>query len=191
MIREGLKMDEMEIIPVVLTIAGSDSGGGAGIEADIKTLSSLYVHGACAITSVTSQNTTGVQSAYELPPTVVSDQVDAVCTDMDVRWAKTGMLSSADIVRVVADRVKKYGLKVVVDPVMTAEAGGDLLEQDAVSILKDELLPISYAVTPNISEAETLSGMSITTREDAMEAAKAIASLGVKAVIITGGHSDG
>ncbi|MDR6222563.1 bifunctional hydroxymethylpyrimidine kinase/phosphomethylpyrimidine kinase [Methanococcoides alaskense] len=191
MIREGLKMDEMGIIPVVLTIAGSDSGGGAGIEADIKTLSSLYVHGACAITSVTSQNTTGVQSAYGVPPTVVSDQMDAVCTDMDVRWAKTGMLSSADIVRAVADRVKMYGLKIVVDPVMAAEAGGVLLEQDAVSILKDELLPISYAVTPNIIEAEILSGMSITTREDAMEAAKAIASLGLKAVIITGGHSDG
>lgn len=191
MIREGLNMDEMGIIPVVLTIAGSDSGGGAGIEADIKTLASLYVHGTCAITSVTSQNTTGVQSAYELPPAVVSDQVDAVCTDMDVRWAKTGMLSSADIVRAVADRVKKYDLKVVVDPVMAAEVGGDLLEQDAVSVLKDELLPMSYAVTPNISEAEVLSGMSITTREDAMEAAKAIASLGVNAVIITGGHSDG
>lgn len=190
MIIEGRNMDEMDITPVVLTIAGSDSGGGAGIEADIKTFGSLYVHGTCAITSVTSQNTTGVKSAYDLPPSVVSDQIEAVCADMDIRWAKSGMLSSADIVRAVAKSVKEYGLHIIVDPVMAAEAGGDLLKEDAVSVLKEELLPLSYATTPNISEAQVLSGITINSREDAKEAAKAIAALGVKNVVITGGHSD-
>lgn len=176
--------------PVVLTIAGSDSGGGAGIEADIKTIASHNLHGAVSITSVTSQNTTGVLSAFDMPTEVIASQIDAVCIDMDVKWAKSGMLSSSNIITTVTAMVKKYGLKLVVDPVMAAEAGGDLLKKEAISALKKELLPVSQVVTPNISEATALSGVKIETIEDAKEAAISIADTGVKNVIITGGHLD-
>ncbi len=176
--------------PVVLTIAGSDSGGGAGIEADIKTFASLGVHGACAITSVTSQNTTGVLDAYELPAEVVTSQINAVCKDMDINWTKTGMLSSAGIIRCVAQNIRDHSFSVVVDPVMAAEAGGDLMEKSALEILKEELLPVSFAVTPNIAEAEALSGLEISTKEEAKEAAIRISKLGVKNIIVTGGHLD-
>ncbi|MCQ6963052.1 bifunctional hydroxymethylpyrimidine kinase/phosphomethylpyrimidine kinase [Methanolobus chelungpuianus] len=175
---------------VVMTIAGSDSGGGAGIEADIKTIAALGLHGTCAITSVTSQNTTGVLSAFDLPTEVVASQADAVCTDMEVRWAKSGMLASSDIISTVASLVRKYSIRLVVDPVMAAEAGGSLLRKDAVRTLKEELLPISQVVTPNISEATALSGMPIASVEDAKQAARIIAGTGVKAVIVTGGHLD-
>ncbi|WP_342765071.1 bifunctional hydroxymethylpyrimidine kinase/phosphomethylpyrimidine kinase [Methanolobus sp.] len=175
---------------VVMTIAGSDSGGGAGIEADIKTIAAMGLHGTCAITSVTSQNTTGVLSVFDLPPEVVASQVDAVCTDMTIEWAKSGMLSSSGIVSIVAGMVRKYGLRLIVDPVMAAEAGGDLLQKDAIRALKEELLPISHVVTPNINEAMALSGMTITTVEEAKQAARVIARTGVKVVIITGGHLD-
>lgn len=176
--------------PVVMTIAGSDSGGGAGIEADIKTFATLGVHGTCAITSVTAQNTVGVLSIYDLPPHVVSEQINAVCSDMDVKWAKTGMLSSAEIVAVVSKEAKYHGLSLVVDPVMAAEAGGDLLRKDAVRVLKEELLPVSKVVTPNIYEARTLSGIDIKDVNDAKTAAKKIAESGVGIVIVTGGHLD-
>lgn len=177
-------------IPVVMTIAGSDSGGGAGIEADIKTFAALGVHGTCAITSVTAQNTRGVLSIYDLPPHVISAQINAVCSDMDVKWAKTGMLSSAEIVAVVSKEAKYHGLSLVVDPVMAAEAGGDLLRKDAVRVLKEELLPVSKVVTPNIYEARTLSGIDIKNVNDAKTAAKKIAESGVETVIVTGGHLD-
>jgi hydroxymethylpyrimidine/phosphomethylpyrimidine kinase len=180
----------MSKVSVILTIAGSDSGGGAGVEADIKTISSMGLHPACAITSVTSQNTTGVLSAYDLPCEVISSQADAVCDDMDIKWAKSGMLSSSAIISTVAEIVKKHGLKLVVDPVMSAEAGGDLLRKDAVSTLKDELLPLSEVVTPNINEAIILSGMQIRSVDDAKEAAKIISFTGVRNVIVTGGHLD-
>lgn len=176
--------------PVVLTIAGSDSGGGAGIAADLKTFSTLGVHGTCAITAVTSQNTMGVQSTFDLPADVVSDQIDAVCSDMEVTCAKTGMLASPDIVMKVAECVKKYGLRLVIDPVMAAEAGGDLLTKDAFLIMKEELLPLCEVITPNIHEASALSGISIRNLDDARDAAKVIASAGARHVIITGGHLD-
>ena len=180
----------MSGIPVVMTIAGSDSGGGAGIEADIKTFAALGVHGSCAITSVTAQNTTGVLSAYDLPPHVISAQINAVCSDMDVRWAKTGMLSSVEIVGLVAKEARSHRLSLVVDPVMAAEAGGDLLRKDAVKALKEELLPFSKVVTPNVHEACTLSGIDIKDVEDAKKAAKKITEFGVEVVIVTGGHLD-
>ncbi|WP_406656934.1 bifunctional hydroxymethylpyrimidine kinase/phosphomethylpyrimidine kinase [Methanolobus sp. ZRKC2] len=173
---------------VVMTIAGSDSGGGAGIGADIKTISSLGLHGTCAITSVTSQNTQGVLSAFDLPVEVIKNQIDAVCTDMNIEWAKSGMLSSPDITATVSEMISKYKIKLVVDPVMAAEAGGDLLKKDAISTLKEKLLPRSYVVTPNINEAVALSGMEITNIEEAKKAAKVIAETGVRAVIVTGGH---
>ncbi|MBN2110145.1 MAG: bifunctional hydroxymethylpyrimidine kinase/phosphomethylpyrimidine kinase [Methanosarcinaceae archaeon] len=175
---------------VVMTIAGSDSGGGAGVEADIKTISALGMHCACAITSVTSQNTQGVINAFDLPEEVIRDQIDAVCTDMHIEWAKSGMLSSPEITSTVAEMISKYDIKLVVDPVMAAEAGGDLLKKEAISTLKEKLLPESYVVTPNINEAAVLSGMKIKNVEDAGKAARAICETGVKAVIVTGGHLD-
>ncbi|MBN1133379.1 MAG: bifunctional hydroxymethylpyrimidine kinase/phosphomethylpyrimidine kinase [Methanosarcinaceae archaeon] len=180
----------MNKTPVVLTIAGSDSGGGAGVEADVKTFAALGVHGTCAITSVTSQNTTGVLSSYDIPPDVVADQIDAVCIDMDIEYAKTGMLASPDIVLAVAECIKKYNLLPVVDPVMAAEAGGELLTKDALSFISDELLPLSKVVTPNIYETSALSGISIKNNNDARNAATIIGETGVRTVIITGGHFD-
>src|SRR5512145_3050086 len=115
--------------PIVMTIAGSDSGGGAGIAADLKTFAALGVHGTFAITSVTSQNTTGVMSTFDLPPEVVSSQIDTVCKDMEIKWAKTGMLASSEIIKTVAKQTKKHNLSLVIDPVMAAEAGGDLLRK--------------------------------------------------------------
>lgn len=174
--------------PVVMTIAGSDSGGGAGIEADIKTFAAFGVHGTCAITSVTAQNTKGVLSIYDLPPYVISEQINAICSDMDVIWAKTGMLSSAEIIAAVSKEAKLHHLSLVVDPVMSAEAGGDLLHKDALTALKEDLLSFSKVTTPNIYEASTLSGIKIKNINDAKNAAKKIADFGVEVVIVTGGH---
>lgn len=176
--------------PIVMTIAGSDSGGGAGIAADLKTFAAFGVHGTCAITSVTAQNTTGVLSTFDLAPEAVASQVEAVCTDMDIKWAKTGMLASSEIVREVAKQVKKHNLSLVLDPVMAAEAGGDLLRKEALSVLIEELLPICKVTTPNASEAGALAGVPVKTHEDAKLAARKIADLGVESVIVTGGHID-
>jgi len=176
--------------PIVMTIAGSDSGGGAGIAADLKTFAALGVHGTFAITSVTAQNTTGVIETFDLPPSAVASQIDAVCADMDVKWAKTGMLASSDIVREVAKQVRKHELSLVLDPVMAAEAGGSLLRKEALSVLIEELLPISKVTTPNASEAGAIAGMPVKTPDDARIAARKIADLGVEAVIVTGGHID-
>ncbi|HJH29158.1 MAG TPA: bifunctional hydroxymethylpyrimidine kinase/phosphomethylpyrimidine kinase [Methanosarcinaceae archaeon] len=176
--------------PAVLTIAGTDSSGGAGVSADLKTFASIGAHGTCAITSVTSQNTTGVISAFDMPPPIIMDQIDAVCTDMNVQYAKTGMLASAEIVSAVSRYVKKYNLVLVVDPVMAAEAGGELLTTDAMSVIRDELLPLCMVVTPNTNEASALSGIVIQDRNDAKHAAKIIADMGAVNVIITGGHLD-
>lgn len=173
-----------------MTIAGSDSGGGAGIEADLKTFSALGVHGTCVIASVTSQNTKGVQSVFDIPVEHIGTQIDSVCTDMEIIFAKSGMLSSPEIVQFVAQKIKEYNLNLIVDPVMAAEAGGELLRKEAVEMMAEVLLPVSYAVTPNIFEAEILSGMKIKTAEDAKAAAVKIAETGVKYVIVTGGHLD-
>jgi len=176
--------------PIVLTIAGSDSGGGAGIAADLKTFAALGVHGTCAITSVTAQNTTGVLKTFDLTPETVASQIEAVCTDMEVRWAKSGMLASSEIVREVAKEVRKHELSLVLDPVIAAEAGGNLLRKEALSVLAEELLPFCKVTTPNASEAGALAGMTVKTPEDAKVAARKIADLGVEAVIVTGGHLD-
>ncbi|MDD3247103.1 MAG: bifunctional hydroxymethylpyrimidine kinase/phosphomethylpyrimidine kinase [Methanosarcina sp.] len=176
--------------PIVMTIAGSDSGGGAGIAADLKTFAAFGVHGTCAITSVTAQNTTGVLKTFDLAPEAVASQIEAVCTDMNIKWAKSGMLASSEIVKEVAKQVKKYGLSLVIDPVMAAEAGGDLLRKEAFSVLIEELLPLCKVTTPNASEAGALAGIPVKTHEDAKLAARKIADLGVEAVIVTGGHLD-
>lgn len=176
--------------PIVMTIAGSDSGGGAGIAADLKTFAALGVHGTCAITSVTAQNTTGVLNSFDLTPEAVASQIEAVCADMDIRWAKTGMLSSSEIVKEVAKEVRKHGLFLVVDPVMAAEAGGNLMRKEALTVLIEELLPFCKVTTPNAFEAGKLASMEVKTPEDAKVAARKIADLGVEAVIVTGGHLD-
>ncbi|MCX8181979.1 MAG: bifunctional hydroxymethylpyrimidine kinase/phosphomethylpyrimidine kinase [Candidatus Methanomethyliaceae archaeon] len=178
-------------IPTVLTIAGSDSGGGAGIEADLKTFASIGVHGLVALTAVTAQNTTGVIGVHELPPEMVHLQIEAVVKDIGVDFAKTGMLSSSTIIREVAKSIKKFGLKVVVDPVMVAKSGAPLLRSDAVLSLKEELIPLAEVVTPNLDEAEVLTGMKIETVEDSVKAGKYLIGLGPKAVVVKGGHLKG
>ncbi|MCQ1536233.1 bifunctional hydroxymethylpyrimidine kinase/phosphomethylpyrimidine kinase [Methanosarcina sp. KYL-1] len=176
--------------PIVMTIAGSDSGGGAGIAADLKTFAAFGVHGTCAITSVTAQNTTGVLETFDLAAGAVGSQIEAVCSDMDVKWVKTGMLASSEIVSEVAARVKKHKLSPVIDPVMAAEAGGDLLRKEALTVLIEELLPLCRVITPNASEAGALAGIPVKTPDDAKLAARKIADLGAEAVVVTGGHLD-
>lgn len=174
-----------------LTMAGVDSGGGAGIAADLKTFAALGVHGTCIITSVTAQNTRGVLNAFDLPPEFIEEQFDAVISDIRIHCAKTGMLSSPDIVRRAAALIRKYNIPLVVDPVMAAEAGGTLLKDEAVQVLKEELLPLAAVTTPNVHEAEVLSGMHIRNLKDAESAAIRIHDLGPHAVIVTGGHLKG
>ena len=175
---------------IVLTIAGSDSGGGAGIAADLKTFAALGVHGTCAITSVTAQNTIGVLETFDLPAAAVISQIEAVCMDMDIKWIKTGMLASSEIIREVAKEVKKQDFSLVLDPVIAAEAGGNLLREESLPVLIEELLPLCKVVTPNALEAGALAGISVKSPEDAKIAAKKIADLCVEAVIVTGGHLD-
>lgn len=174
-----------------MTIAGSDSGGGAGIEADLKTFQALGVHGTCAITAITSQNTLGVQGVYDIPVAVIESQIDSILSDFDVRYAKTGMLSRVETVECVAGKIKEYGLKVIVDPVMAAEAGGRLLNPDAVEALRRLLLPLAEVTTPNVYEASVLSGIEVKDQASAREACKVIRSFGVKNVVLTGGHLGG
>ncbi len=179
-------------IPVALTIAGSDSGGGAGIEADLKTFAALGVHGVVAITSVTAQNTYAVTAVHDLPPEMVVKQIEAVAEDMSVDAAKTGMLSNAGIIEAVARTVRRYGFPLVVDPVMIAKSGAPLLRPDAVDALVKHVIPLATVVTPNRMEAEKLTGMSIRSLEDAKKAAKKIVEeLGAKAAIVKGGHLEG
>ncbi len=177
--------------PVALTIAGSDSGGGAGIQADLKTFAALGVHGVVAITAVTAQNTLGVNAVSEIPPEVVRRQIDAVVDDFGVRYAKTGMLFSSPIVSAVSKAASAHKLHLVVDPVMLAKSGAPLLKSDALKTLKEQLLPLADVVTPNIDEAEALSGMVIRDIKDAAVAGNAILRLGPRAVVIKGGHLKG
>ncbi len=176
-------------IPCALTIAGSDSGGGAGIEADLKTFAALGVHGLVAITSVTAQNTLEVRAAYDLPPEAVIKQVEAVADDLGVDAAKTGMLSNAGIIEAVAKVVRKYRFPLVVDPVMIAKSGAPLLKPEAINTLITELIPLAKVVTPNRFEAEKLVGLKIKSIEDAKLAAKKIVEkLGAEAAVVKGGH---
>lgn len=175
---------------VTLTIGGSDSGGGAGIQADIKTFSVLGVHGTSAITAVTAQNTLGVQRVFGMEPEVVTAQLRSITDDFHVAFAKTGMLYSAEIVLAIAKHVGKTGIPLVVDPVIEAEAGGRLLRPDAVEALVKNLLPLARVVTPNIFEARAIAGVEVKDVDSAEIAARRIADLGARAVIIKGGHLD-
>ncbi len=176
----------------VLTIAGSDSGGGAGVQADLKTFTALGAYGMSAITSVTAQNTEGVFGIYDLPPEAVFRQIEAVVKDIGVDSAKTGMLSRAEIVMAVAEAVEKLKIpNLVVDPVFVAKSGDRLLREEAVSVLVDRLLPLAKVVTPNIPEAEVLCGGEIKSLRDVENCARALKDLGVEAVVIKGGHLEG
>ncbi|MDQ0199630.1 bifunctional hydroxymethylpyrimidine kinase/phosphomethylpyrimidine kinase [Neobacillus ginsengisoli] len=178
-------------IKKALTIAGSDSGGGAGIQADLKTFQELGIFGMSALTAITAQNTLGVQAVYPMGPEAVIKQMESIGEDIGADALKTGMLFNAEIIQVVSEKIKDYNWKkVVVDPVMIAKGGASLLQQEAISALKQYLLPISMVVTPNIPEAEVLTGLSITTMDDKQEAAKRLLDLGVQNVVIKGGHDE-
>jgi len=175
-----------------LTIAGSDSGGGAGIQADLKTFTAFRVFGMSVLTSVTAQNTVGVLGIHDLDPDFVYLQMKAVLEDIGIDAAKTGMLSNAGIIEAVARGVRDFGIDVlVVDPVMVAKSGDPLLAPEAVDALKEEILHLALVLTPNIPEAEKLSGIEIRSIGDMEEAARAISSLGPRAVLVKGGHLRG
>ncbi|MCH7838077.1 MAG: bifunctional hydroxymethylpyrimidine kinase/phosphomethylpyrimidine kinase [Chloroflexi bacterium] len=179
-------------VPVVLTIAGSDSGGGAGIQADLKTFAALGVYGATALTAVTAQNTQRVSQVFELSPELVAAQIDAVVSDIDVEVTKTGMLASAEIVELVAAKVQEHGLRpLVVDPVMVAKSGDRLLREDALQTMRDRLLPLATVLTPNLPEAEALLGRDLDSWDDVREAAREIVAMGAQTVVIKGGHREG
>ncbi|MCP9447523.1 MAG: bifunctional hydroxymethylpyrimidine kinase/phosphomethylpyrimidine kinase [Nitrospira sp.] len=173
----------------VLTIAGSDSGGGAGIQADIKALSANGVFAMSVITAVTAQNTEEVTDVFELPPAVVAAQIDAVFDDFDVAAVKTGMIGSAATVEVIASMLKpQHVVNLVVDPVMVSQSGHPLLKPDAIDALRMHLFPLALVVTPNVQEAQQLSGIEIASLADARRAAKIIAGFGCRYVLIKGGH---
>ena len=174
-----------------LTIAGSDSSGGAGIQADLKTFAALGAYGMSAITAITVQNTMGVQEAFDLPINIISGQIDAVVEDIGVDAAKTGMLATSEIITAVADRVQHWQLRLVVDPVMVAKGGSVLLRPDAVTTLRQRLLPLAEVVTPNLPEAEVLLDRKIETVESMRDAARALYDLGARQVVIKGGHLTG
>jgi hydroxymethylpyrimidine/phosphomethylpyrimidine kinase len=179
-------------VPVVLTIAGSDSSGGAGIQADLKTMAFHKVHGTSALTCVTAQNTLGVTRVDALPPAAVAAQIEAVVSDLGVQATKTGMLLNATIIATVAAQVRALGLtNLVVDPVMVSRAGMQLIDDDAVAILRDQLIPLATLLTPNRYEAQMLSGIDINTLEDMQQAAQKIYQFGAGAVLIKGGGMTG
>ena len=178
-------------LPVALTIAGSDSGGGAGIQADLKTFAVLGVHGTSAITAITAQNTLGVTAIMELPASLVGSQIEAIMDDIGAQAAKTGMLANAAIIEMVAAAIAHYDLRnLVVDPVMVAKGGARLLHDDAADVLRTRLLPLAAVVTPNLPEAEVLLGRPIRTLDDRRQAARDLVALGARAAVVKGGHTD-
>ena len=179
-------------VPKAMTIAGSDSGGGAGIQADLKTFAALGVYGTVTLTAITAQNTIGVTGVHEIPTDMIVAQMDAVMGDIGADAVKTGMLSSQEIVEVVAAQVAKHGIRsLVVDPVMVAKSGDALLRDDAVNAVCTKLVPLAAVVTPNIPEAEALTGTTIESDDDVREAARRIVSMGARTVVVKGGHREG
>ncbi len=175
-----------------LTIAGSDSGGGAGIQADLKTFAALGVYGTSAVTAVTAQNTVGVRAVEEVSPALVAAQIDAVLEDIGADVVKAGMLASAAVIAAAAERLRAHGItRLVVDPVMVSKSGDRLLREDAMRTLRTVLLPLALVVTPNLPEAGTLAGMPIGNRATLEDAARRIAALGPRYVLIKGGHAPG
>ncbi|TET52513.1 MAG: bifunctional hydroxymethylpyrimidine kinase/phosphomethylpyrimidine kinase [Desulfobacteraceae bacterium] len=176
----------------ILTIAGSDSGGGAGIQTDLKTITVLGGYGMSVITALTAQNTVGVQAVFELPLEFIERQIDSVIEDIGVDAVKTGMLSNSAIVSLVASKIKQYRLKrVIVDPVMVAKSGDPLLKEEAQKALREDLIPLAFVVTPNLPEASVLAGFKVKNLDTMKEAAQKIYDLGAKNVLIKGGHLEG
>ena len=179
----------VEGLPRALTIAGSDSGGGAGIQADLKVFFALGCHGMSALTALTAQNTVGVTGVHDVPPAFVTAQIDAVASDIGVDAAKTGMLSSAPIVEATANAVRKHSLDpLVVDPVFVSKHRDRLLAEDAIDALKEQLLPLSTIVTPNLFEVEGLLGEPVRILDEMRDAARALKELGPRSVLVKGGH---
>lgn len=178
--------------PTALTIAGSDSCGGAGIQADLKTFSALGVYGASVITSVTAQNTTGVRAIQAIDPEIVESQIQSVFEDLKIDAVKTGMLHNSDTVRIVADSIRRYKPEwLVVDPVMISTSGSKLLEDEAIERIVEELFPVASLITPNTDEAKFLSGVSISSVSDMYKAGEKLLDKGCKAVLMKGGHLTG
>ncbi|MCL0100012.1 bifunctional hydroxymethylpyrimidine kinase/phosphomethylpyrimidine kinase [Dehalococcoidia bacterium] len=179
-------------MPRVMTIAGSDSGAGAGIQADLKTFAALGVYGTSVLTAITAQNTQRVTAVLELPVDLIQAQIDSVLSDIGTDVVKTGMLSSAAIIKVVADKLKEYEIKeLVVDPVMVAKGGDRLLQEEATETLRSTLIPLAKVVTPNRYEAEVIVGHEVKDLDDARDAAKEIVDMGANVVVVKGGHIDG
>ena len=175
-----------------LTIAGSDSGGGAGIQADLKTFSAFGVYGASVLTAVTAQNTQAVSAVSPIAPGIIRAQMDAVFDDLSIGAIKIGMLGGPDAILAVADGLKRAGLPVVLDPVMVAKSGDSLLADDAVAVLRDRMLPLADVLTPNLPEAARLLGIAEAADDDAMlEQGRALLALGPRAVLVKGGHAIG
>lgn len=179
-------------IATALTIAGSDSGGGAGVQADLKTFLACRVHGMSAITAVTVQNSLGVSAFYELPAHAVAEQIESVVTDIGVGAAKTGMLASAGIIAAVAETVQRLAISpFVVDPVAASQHGDPLLRPDALNALRDLILPLATLATPNLGEVRLLTGRDVRSRADLADAARALLALGPQWALIKGGHLEG
>jgi hydroxymethylpyrimidine/phosphomethylpyrimidine kinase len=178
---------------IAVTIAGSDSGGGAGIQADLKTFSALGVYGASVLTALTAQNTRGVQAIHDVPPAFIGQQIDSVFSDLDVRAVKIGMLSQPAVIEAVAAGLERHGAeRVVLDPVMVAASGDPLLAPEAVETLRQVLIPRALLVTPNLPESAAILGESVAETEEAMRGqAERIMRLGPKAVLVKGGHASG
>jgi hydroxymethylpyrimidine/phosphomethylpyrimidine kinase len=188
----GIPSPQSSVLARALTIAGSDSGGGAGIQADLKTFSAFGVYGMSVLTAVTAQNTVGVQGIETLTPAFITTQFESVVSDIGVDALKTGMLGTAEVVAAVAAMIADAGLtRLVVDPVMVAKSGDHLLAQDAVNALRTLLLPLALVITPNVPEAETLVGGPIGTPEEMREAARRLHALGPRWVVVKGGHMGG
>ena len=173
----------------VLTIAGSDSGGGAGIQADLKTFAAIGCYGMSVITALTAQNTRGVTAIHAVPPSFAVEQITAVFTDIGADAVKIGMLYSAELIKAVTETLTKYSARnIVLDPVMVAQSGDKLLQDDAIQAIKDHLMPLADVVTPNLPEAEVLLGQKIESFEDMQRAAKSLAQFGGRSILIKGGH---
>ncbi len=177
-------------VPSVMTIAGSDSGAGAGIQADLKTFAAMGIFGTSAITAITAQNTQAVLDVLALPPALVAGQIDAIVSDIGADVTKTGMLANAEIVDVVVAKVAKHSLQpLVVDPVMVSSSGDRLFEEDAVDAIRERLLPLATVLTPNLREAEVLLGRKLSSWDDVRDGAKELVAMGADAVVIKGGHA--
>ena len=177
--------------PVVLSIAGSDSSGGAGIQADLKTISALGVYGATAITAITAQNSRGVDAQVAIAPEMVYKQIVAVVEDIRPQVVKVGMLANSDIANVVADALARYAIPTILDPVMVSSSGHRLLSVEAQEVVKQRLLPMATLITPNIPEMEALTAMPLSTIEQRHEAARHLISVGAQAILLKGGHDEG